>query len=291
MESTLAEPGLRTTFTQAPSTFSSLPTSVIYDPTPSPFGAGSASILTATNVPVVQTQTINSQSLATTTAQVPSSSTHQGLTGAKIAAILVPILVTFAILPLLYLWYLNRRNKQSDGDAQEQNFPSDSRLLQPHSSRHNSVTFPSPLVEPFFDSERSRTDSVGMFDRPMSQSPRFPSFILPSNSPARIQDSWPLTSAILPDPPPAYDPEPTTLRPPSLVHGRASTRTQSSDVGGFAASNGLRMPFNHSRASDAVSELSFERTSIAERPREADELSIVSALDEEDAEKGPQHLA
>lgn len=146
-------------------------------------------------------------------------------------------------------------------------------------------------MEPFSDNERGRTDSVGMSDRPTGLSPRYPSFILPSNTPpGRTTESWPLTSVLLPDPPPAYDPVPTSLRPPSSRHGRSSTRTQSSDVGDFAASNGVRMPFNQSRASDAVSELSFERTSLAERPREADELSVVSALDEEDAEKDPQHL-
>ena len=112
--------------------------------------------------------------------------------------------------------------------------------------------------------------------RPSSEIFRVPSPNLPSPSqPAfRAQESWPLTS-VPADPPPNYEAQSASLRPPSSIHDRAANRSRTASLTeGYPSSY---------RASDTVSELSFDHRSRERSMRDSDEMSFVSALESDDA--------
>ncbi|MCJ1408365.1 hypothetical protein MMC19_002440 [Ptychographa xylographoides] len=284
--------------------------------TASPNPAISNPTITTTAAPTAQV--IAASSTSSPSALSSDTSSNTGLSfGAKMAAILVPILVLLALVPIVYMFCLHRRNKRRRSELPELYVPTETRLLEQPTSRHNSISLPSP----FSDKERVRnTDSLGMFghsdtkyqrapsprdpvdsmgtfDRPDSEVQRAPSPTLPSPSMPvfRTQEAWPLT-APLPEPPPAYGSHNPvmahnpTLRPPSSNYGQPSSQARSP---GFLevnmSSHDLGVPSRH-RDSDAVSEMSFEQGSGRRRSRrDSDEVSFVSALSPNDAPPSHSH--
>ena len=148
------------------------------------------------------------------------------------------------------------------------------------------------MVSPFSDNERARSDSVGTYDRPsIEDSPRPPPVLpAPSLPTCHTQESWPLTG-ILPDPPPAYDRQASSLRPPSSVHSKVSGRSRADSSADSGVSPlDVENPFLN-RTSDAVSELSFDHGSRSRRTRDLDELSLVSAMESDySAERDSHHI-
>ena len=210
--------------------------------------------------------TLSTQQLTTTTM-------NHGLSKGMMAAILVPTLLAVVTVPILYLCYLCWRNKRSRHRLPELRLPYETRLLR---SRDNSLS----MRCSFSDNERARGGSLGADDCPSNEVSRTPSPILPIPSLpiSNHQESWPLRGA-LPDPPPAYDPQWSGLRPPSSVHSRISGRSQTDTLAeSSAAQLEVENPFSN-RASDVVSELSFDQGSRGRRTRDLDELSLVSAME------------
>jgi len=231
----------------------------------------------------------------TATSSPVAASADNGLSfGAKMAAILVPILVILALLPIVYLLYLRRRHKREEQEAQERPFPPETKHLV-SDSRRNSTSLPSLFV----DNNGTRSGSLGIINRPSSEILRVPSPTLPSPSlPVfRAQESWPLSEAPLPDPPSAYGSQiisnhNTTLRPPSSSYGALSPQLRpppSPLSESNITSHDLRHPPSN-RQSDAVSEMSFEQEPRGLRPgRDADTLSMVSALSPDDRSERHMH--
>ncbi|MCJ1434373.1 hypothetical protein MMC27_003741 [Xylographa pallens] len=249
--------------------------------------------LPTSSTALVQT-TVAAASAATSSVVAVSSSTNNGLNGAKIAAILVPVLVILGLIPIIYLFYLNRRNKRHRqmGTPELRIPPTETQLLQ-SSSRHNSISLPSP----FTDKERWQSGSLSVLERPDSEIQRAPSPTLPSPSlPVfRTQEAWPLT-APLPEPPPTYASEKKspnhspnhshniTLRAPTpnvngpLPQPRAAALTEAN-----MSSHDLEVPLRNNRESDVVSEMSFHQSTGRRRSeRDVDEVSFVSALSPDD---------
>ncbi|MCJ1315011.1 hypothetical protein MMC15_000325 [Xylographa vitiligo] len=278
-------------------------TTIVYVPGPTP-NAPTASQLTSQTVLTSTTSsaqaTVAPASAATSSAAAVSSSTNTGLNGAKIAAILVPVLVVLGLIPVIYLFYLNRRNKRRRqmGTPELRMPPTETQLLQ-SSSRHNSISLPSP----FTDKERWQNGSLSVLERPDSEIQRAPSPTLPSPSlPVfRTQEAWPLT-APLPEPPPIYASERNspnhspnhshsiTLRAPTpnlngpLPQPRAAALTEAN-----MSSHDLGVPLRNNRESDVVSEMSFRQSTGRRRSeRDADEVSFVSALSPDD--RSDRHL-
>ena len=270
--------------------------------TPHPLPTVAATTTFPSSTPQV-TVTASSATSATSSAAavVPSNSGFSF--GAKMAAILVPILVVLALIPILYLFYLNRRHRRERQEAEEPRVPTETRLLD-HSSRHNSISVQSP----FIDSERTRSSSLGVADRPSSEILRVPSPTLPSPSMPvfRTQEAWPLT-APLPEPPSQYNtrdtalhmsppasaprPHNTTLRPPSSNYGGLSPQPRSPNAltQGNISTHDLGLA-TRNRDSDAVSEMSFDPDADRRRPkRDTDALSFVSALLPEDQSERHSH--
>ncbi|KAL9121345.1 MAG: hypothetical protein Q9187_002097 [Circinaria calcarea] len=240
----------------------------------------------------VFTTSTTAVTVTTTAASTSQSSAvvNHGLNGRKIAAILVPVLVLLAIIPILYICYLRRRSKRDLRALPELHLPPETQLLE---SRHNSIS----LTSPFSDTERIRSNSLGLSDRPSSETSRAPSPILPSPSipTFHVRESWPLSSSkALPDPPLAYNPHSSNLRPPSSTHSRVSSVSRSSSYAGTGTERDRGTPQNPfaNRASDTVSELSFDQGSQGRRTRDLDELSFVSAVDSEDnvPERSPRYM-
>lgn len=215
--------------------------------------------------------------------------------GAKMAAILVPILVILALLPIIYLLYLRRRHKLDEQEAQERPFPPETKHLV-SDSRRNSTSLPSLFV----DSNGTRSGSLGIINRPSSEILRVPSPTLPSPSlPVfRAQESWPLSEAPLPEPPSSHASSQNfithnaTLRPPSSNYGVPSPQPRpppSPLSESNMSSHDLRHPPSN-RQSDAVSEMSFDQGPRGLRPgRDADTLSMVSALSPDDHSERHMH--
>ena len=212
-----------------------------------------------------------------------TATTTHGLSGGKIAAILVPILFTVAIVPILYLCYLCWRNKRNRQRPPELRLPHETTLLR---SRDNSIS----MVYPFSDNERARSDSLGAYERPSIEVSRTPLPILPGPSltTSNSHESWPLTGA-LPDPHLAYDRQTSSLRPPSSVHSKISGRSRADSSAESGVSPlGVENPFLN-RASDVVSELSFDQGSRGRRTRDLDELSLVSAMESDHSSERDSH--
>ena len=246
-----------------------------------------------TNTPALTSSSVPA-SAASSVSAVVSPSTNNGLNGAKIAAILVPVLVVLGLIPIIYLFYLKRRNKRRRqmGTPELRMPPIETQLLQ-SSSRHNSISLPSP----FTDKERWQSGSLSVLERPDSEIHRAPSPTLPSPSlPVfRTQEAWPLT-APLPEPPPTYASEKDSsshspnhshnimLRAPTpnvngpLPQPRAAALTEAN-----MSSHDLEVPLRNNRESDVVSEMSFRQSAGRRRSeRDADEVSFVSALSPDD---------
>lgn len=241
------------------------------------------------------TVTLSIKPLAATSAS-PVESTDNGLSfGAKMAAILVPILVILALLPIIYLLYLRRRHKREEQEAQERPFPPETKHLV-SDSRRNSTSLPSLFV----DNSGTRSGSLGIINRPSSEILRVPSPTLPSPSlPVfRAQESWPLSEAPLPEPPSSHASSQdfithkTSLRPPSSNYGVPSPQLRpppSPLSESNMSSQDLRHPPNN-RQSDAVSEMSFDQEPRGLRPgRDVDTLSMVSALSPDDHSERHMH--
>lgn len=229
------------------------------------------------------------------TSTPPAASTDHGLEfGPKMAAILVPILVVLALIPIIYLVYLRRRHKREEQEAQERPFQPETKLLV-SDSRRNSTSLPSLFV----DNNGTRSGSLGIINRPSSEILRVPSPTLPSPSlPAfRAQESWPLSEAPLPEPPSSHASQNfithnSSLRPPSSNYGVPSPQLRpppSPLTETNMSSHDLRQPPSN-RQSDAVSEMSFEQEPSRLRPgRDADTLSMVSALSPDDHSERHMH--
>ena len=169
--------------------------------------------------------------------------------GTKMAAILVPVLVVVALIPIIWLLVVRRRSKKRDSrhSIPEKRPPTETQLLPPRHSPVPSLTLPSP----FSDSERIRSGSlgvydvrqsledrarsgslgIGMYDRPQSgrasselergPSPTLPSPSVPAFRPPHSHtashnttDSWPLpATGSLPSPNSLYDPHINTNKP------------------------------------------------------------------------------
>ncbi|MCJ1387409.1 hypothetical protein MMC18_000252 [Xylographa bjoerkii] len=302
----------------APSTLGPIPTDPLaFDVIPVTDAAGSLSFITVPNpnytpsmsiatsrMPssIITTSAPNSltvpASAATSSVAAVSTSTNKGLNGAKIAAILVPVLVVLGLIPILYLFYLSRRNKRRRqlGTPELRMPPTETQLLQSnsqHNSRHNSISLPSP----FTDKERWQSGSLSVLERPDSEIQRAPSPTLPSPSlPVfRTQEAWPLT-APLPEPPPTYSSEKNspnhspnhshniTLRAPTPnVIGPTPQPRSAALTEANMSSHDLEVPLKNNRESDVVSEMSFRQSTGRRRlERDADEVSFVSALSPDD---------
>ena len=267
---------------------------------------GRTTLITVSDPPTAtppSTQIPPTSSYATVTVALPApaasssvaASTDNGLSfGAKMAAILVPIVVILALLPVMYLLYLRRRHKREEQEAQQRPFPPESKHLV-SDSRRNSTSLPSLFV----DNNGIRSGSLGIINRPSSEILRVPSPTLPSPSLPifRAQESWPLSEAPLPDPPSSqgsrnisnYN---TALRPPSSSYGTPSPQLRPppsplSETN--VPSHDLRHPPGK-RQSDTVSEMSFEQEPRGLRAgRDADTLSMVSALSPDDHSERHMH--
>ncbi|MCJ1416387.1 hypothetical protein MMC32_002722 [Xylographa parallela] len=272
-------------------------TVIVYLPGPTsnaPITTQSTSQTSLTSSTASVQSTVAPVSAATSSAAAVPSSTNNGLNGAKIAAILVPVLVVLGLIPIIYLFYLKRRNKRHRqmGPPELRMPPTETQLLQ-SSSRHNSISLPSP----FTDKERWQSGSLSVLERPDSEIQRAPSPTLPSPSlPVfRTAEAWPLT-APLPEPPPTYASEKKspnhspnhshniTLRAPTpnvngpLPQPRAAALTEAN-----MSSHDLEVPLRNNRESDVVSEMSFHQSTGRRRSeRDADEVSFVSALSPDD---------
>jgi hypothetical protein len=256
-------------------------TPILVEATPS-----SATTPSAVQVTVSVTHTAAASS---TVAAPAATTTNNGLSfGAKMAAILVPILVILALIPIIYLIWLSRRNRKRDQqEVPELRFPPETRQLVSN-SRRNSESLPSP----FADSPGTRSGSLGVIERPSSEILRIPSPTLPSPAlPSfRYQEQWPLVAPLpeplRPKPPPKPIGPTAVVRPPSSEYGGNSPQLKQLPARPTVvpprkelniSSQRLHQPGN--RDSDAVSELSFEQGTSKRRSRkDPDELSLVSAL-------------
>ena len=208
------------------------------------------------------TQTvISTKSAAPTT--VPSSSDN-GLSGAKLAMILGPVIGVVILIPIIWLLYIFFRNRRRDRQRLSSPDmrgppPAESRLLR--HSPENSMVLPSP----FKDSERIKSGALNVWEveqsivekprngtfsppprdslRASSELSHRPSPTLPSpNAPMFRRppsDAWPLpSSGKLPSPvSPPYDPHMNTNKPlPS-----PSTLSQS-HIPSLASSDALALP-------------------------------------------------
>ncbi|MCJ1475441.1 hypothetical protein MMC13_004103 [Lambiella insularis] len=266
-----------------------------------------SSFITSTSTPAAAPAAASASSSA-----APVTSTDSGLNGAKIAAILVPILVVLALIPVVYLCYLRRRNKRLNRPITPELRlpPTETRLLRSN-SRNNSISLPSPFSDkdriqsttPFSDKARIQSVATTTYERPESEIQRVPSPTLPSPSlPVfRTQEAWPLTAPLpdIPEPPPSYGPpaashnasHSVTLRAPTPSYARAIPQEQSPPLTeANMNSHDLIVPSRNNRESDVVSEMSFTQSTGRRRSeRDADEVSIVSALSPDDPSERHMH--
>lgn len=266
----------------------------------------SSTMATSTSTPVAVPATASASSTAAAT------STDSGLNGAKIAAILVPILVVLALIPIIYLCYLRQRNKRLNRlmTPELRLPPTETRLLQSN-SRPNSISLPSPFSDkdriqsttPFSDKDRIQSVATTTYDRPESEIQRVPSPTLPSPSlPVfRTQEAWPLTAPLpdIPDPRPVYGSPAAslnashniTLRAPTPNHGRSTPQEPAAPLTeSNMTSHDLIVPSRNNRESDVVSDMSFNQGTGRQRSeRDADELSVVSAISPDDPSERHLH--
>jgi len=229
----------------------------------------------------------------------PASSTDSGISGTKMVAILVPILVVLGLIPIIYLLYIRHKSKRERRQAPELRIPPETSPLNRSShnsmgSRHNSIALPSP----FSDSERIQSGPLGIFDRPMLERPlsgrpsseleRVPSPTLPSPSMPtfRTQEAWPLPAEPSALPVHPYESHFESFRPPSSQYGTPQTAQFGESVHALSSSSAGSNPFRN-RDSDAISEMSFNPNVRLERTKsrkDMDEVSMVSALSPDDGE-------
>lgn len=114
-----------------------------------------------------------SSSATSSSSAVPAASSGGLDPTLKLVAILIPIVVVLALIPLAYLFYIHQRSKHENAalrqsSPESQRAPAETKLLAHKTSRsdHSISVIPSS----FSDSNRLRTGSFDIFNPPMSTS-------------------------------------------------------------------------------------------------------------------------